>query len=415
MTQKNRLIIVLIYAVLFLVITPYIILHSLGYRVDFANKKIVATGGIYVRVLPQGTDIIIDSKINNKTGLFSNSIFVQDLLPKQHNILIKKDGYLDYQKKLLVKEKEVTKLENVILFKQKIIFDAIKNGVDYFSFAPDNNKLLIAKTENNEIGFKIVNLSSDQKQNFSIPTKDRLDNFSIKWSDDSKKNLISIKDDNFIVEPFLAVATITPLPLIKNSREVSFNPQNSDQIFFIKDKNLYSNKQTLPVIKNIITYQITNQNIIWLSYDGFLYNYDIAGKTNEKISSQIFSVKKSSSYKIKNISGMLFLQENESLFLLNEKSKIIESFYSPVKDIKISPDGQKILYFNNNEVLYSLLIEKQDKIYLIKIPENINDCYWLNSDYFIFESKAKDGKNKIIDSNVKKLHTLYHSFSNRMK
>ena len=127
MTKKTRLIILLICVILFLIITPYIVLYSLGYRIDFAKRRIIATGGIYVRVLPQGTDIIIDSKIQNKTGLFSNSIFVQDLLPRQHNILIKKEGYYDYQKNLPVKEKEVTKLENVILFKQKILFETLND------------------------------------------------------------------------------------------------------------------------------------------------------------------------------------------------------------------------------------------------------------------------------------------------
>ena len=93
MSKQIRFIILLICAVLFFIITPYILLYSLGYRVDFENRKIVTTGGIYVRVLPQGADVIIDSKISNKTGLFSNSVFVQDLLPKQHMVLIKKDGY----------------------------------------------------------------------------------------------------------------------------------------------------------------------------------------------------------------------------------------------------------------------------------------------------------------------------------
>jgi len=419
MTKKIRLIILLILSVLFLIITPFIIIYSIGYRVDFENKKIMATGGIYVKVLPQGTDIIIDSKIKNRTGFFSNSIFVQNLLPKQHEILIKKEGYYDYQKDLIVKGNEVIKLENVILFKQKILFDLLESDIDYFSAAPDNNALLTIKTGNNKIDFELIGLTSKQKipaveqsllrdrQNFSLSDdilekaglslkNTRLDNWEIKWSNDSNKILLNIENHYFLLEPFLSTTKIMPLSLPINSKDVFFNLQDFEQVFFIQGKNLYSNKQNIPIVKNIIAYQITNQGIIWLSYDGFLYNSDITGKTNEKISQQIFPVKKNSSYKIIDISGVLFLQEDESLFLLNQKSKIFEKFYSPVKNLKISPDGQKILYCNDNETFYSFLNDNSiEKISLNKSSEKISDCYWLNNDYLIFDSG-----NKIIISEI---------------
>src|SRR3990167_8145557 len=149
MTKKIRLIILAVCVLLFIIITPYVVLYSLGYRIDFENKKIVTTGGIYVRVLPQGSEVLIDSKINNKTGLFSNSVFVQNLLPKQHMVLIKKDGYHEYQKNLEVKENEVTKLENVILFKKNTIFEVLPpaaqspfgQGVEENNFIIKNNNL----------------------------------------------------------------------------------------------------------------------------------------------------------------------------------------------------------------------------------------------------------------------------------
>src|SRR3989344_4374364 len=110
MTRKKRFIIVLACVILFFIVTPYIIFYSLGYRIDFANMKIFATGGIYVRAFPSGADVTIDSKIKDSTGLFSNSVFVQNLFPGQHTVIIQKGNYYDYQKTLTVNEKEVTKL-----------------------------------------------------------------------------------------------------------------------------------------------------------------------------------------------------------------------------------------------------------------------------------------------------------------
>ena len=76
MTKKTRLIILLICVLFFLVITPSIVLYSLGYRVDFEQKRIVATGGVYLKVWPQPAEIFIDSKLGGKTNMFSGSVFV---------------------------------------------------------------------------------------------------------------------------------------------------------------------------------------------------------------------------------------------------------------------------------------------------------------------------------------------------
>ena len=92
MTKRTRFFILLACVILFLIITPYILLYSLGYRIDFENRKIVTTGGLYIKVLPQDVNVIIDSTITNKTGLFSNSVYVQDLLPKENTVYIQIDG-----------------------------------------------------------------------------------------------------------------------------------------------------------------------------------------------------------------------------------------------------------------------------------------------------------------------------------
>src|SRR6185295_5837720 len=125
MKQKTRLTLLLICVVLFLVFTPYIILYSLGYRVDFTHLKIVATGGIYVKAEPSNANIVIDDNPISSKGFFADYVFTQNLLPGPHSVAINKEGYASYQKTLPVVEKEVTKLEHVLLFKNAIPFQAM--------------------------------------------------------------------------------------------------------------------------------------------------------------------------------------------------------------------------------------------------------------------------------------------------
>ena len=398
MNKRTRLVILIICVVLFSVITPYIVLYSLGYRIDFVNGKIIETGGIYVRVFPQGADITIDSKIKNKTGLFLNSIFVQNLLPKQHAVLIEKEGYHSYQKNLLVKEKEVTKLENVVLFKNKTLFDLLENNVDYFSIAPNNANLIKSNITNKTIDFKTINLNNSQKNNITLPIKNGaiLDS---KWSDNSNSYLIKTNDGYFLLDFRAPKLQFTKLPILADIGEVYFDPENSNQLFFIKNKNLYSTLQNKELIKNVASFLIKDQKVIWLSSDGFLYidnlpiqatsttlkQTEIEGETN-KTTEQIFSIKKNSQYKLVAILDMIFLQEDESLYLLDQNLKKFESFYGSVKDLKISPDWKKVVFYNDHEIMYSLTSSINQKILLSKPANVIHELYWLNNDYLIFKS-----------------------------
>jgi hypothetical protein len=144
MTKRIRFIILIICVVLFFLFIPYIIAYSLGYRVDFEQKRIVATGGIYVRANPQPTEFIFDSINTQKPAMFANSVFVQNLLPKQHSVLVKKEGYYDYQKNIIVTENQVVKLEDILLFKKDISFDLLsENKKSPFTEIPDKNVFYI--------------------------------------------------------------------------------------------------------------------------------------------------------------------------------------------------------------------------------------------------------------------------------
>jgi len=97
----------------------------MGYRFDFEKLKVVATGGIYVRTQPALDKVTIDSKILLKPSLFSNWVFVPNLLPGDHNIVVEKIGYYSYIKTLPVQEKEVVKVENILFIKKDSKFEPL--------------------------------------------------------------------------------------------------------------------------------------------------------------------------------------------------------------------------------------------------------------------------------------------------
>jgi len=393
MTRKTRLILFSSLVFLYLVIAPVLIFYSLGYRVDFEKKRLVSTGGLYLKIWPQEANILIDDKINKRTGLFSNQILIQGLFPKKHTILVKKEGYSSWQKSLEIKDKEVTKVENITLIKEKVVFEKLKENVSGFSFSPDNRKILLVEPTKDKTQFEVLDVTTKEQNGlFTLPEEISLSNLDIIWSQDSKKILIEQSNQKTAFEYFIfdyektgpeAIQTIEIND--ENITNVSFNPLDSQEIFFLKNNTLYlKDKNITPVLNNLISYYISKNEIIWLKESGLVYKSDLTGEKNNILSEIPFPIKKNNLYKIFAQSNLVFLKEKDNLFLLDSKTGSFEGFYNPVNDFKVSPDGSKIVYFNNHEIFYSNLVLPSEKTFLHRFSEKINDCFWLNNNYLIF-------------------------------
>jgi hypothetical protein len=395
MKKKTRLIILLFCIVCFFVIAPILVAYSMGYRIDFETIKIVGTGGIYVRTFPSADEIVIDFKISARPGLFSNAVFVQSLLPKEHTVYIQKNGYFDYFKTLPVQEKEVTKLENIILFKKKLAFNQIIKEVDYFSIAPDNQKVISASSSAKSIDFNYFHLNSTNATTIvPLPASGKI--LSIDWSNDSNVALIKLQIPNNINYYFFEIngkeiPKINKISLLdKTTEKILFNPQNPKELFYIKNNVLYIVSEDSPEIiaENVLTYQVHGNNIFWLSQAGEIIKSNLSGKQTEILIENKFNFDKSKTYQIIPALGKIFLRENNSLMLLNQSSKILENFKAPDFEYEIlnSPDNKKIIYWDKKQIYIYNSEEKKSPINVENIffGENISNIQWLNNDYIIF-------------------------------
>ena len=246
MTKRTRLIILLVCVACFSAIAPILVLYSMGDRFDFAKMKITATGGIYVRTFPAADQVIVDSKTIGKPGLFSNSVFVQSLLPDDHIVLIKKIGYYDYSKTLPVQEKEVTKLENVLLFKKNIQFEIIpsstkspfavqdkfliKNSNLYYSNAPENSAL-----------------SATQK---ATPILKKIVAFTLQ-----NNNIIWLGTDGLLYKSDLANLSLAPTKITLTAIKIS---KTGSYSIIANDKNIFINSNGGLLILNTKTSNLDN-------------------------------------------------------------------------------------------------------------------------------------------------------------
>ena len=265
----------------------------MGYRFDIEKMKIVETGGIYVRSFPSADQVIINSKNILKPGIFSNWVFIQSLLPREHTILVKKDGHYDYFKTIQVQEKEVTKLENILLFKTNIQFSVVdvkitQSPFDEKIFTPTIEKLLaFTKQGNNIIWLSIDGFlyKSDSTNLTAEPIKITLTPIKIVktgvYKIISDNNHIFVNNNGYLLK--LDSSTNELLDFYTPIQDAKISPDGKN-IIYHGEKYIYlSSLAETSNTKNLIyKSQDKINNVIWLNND-----YIIIVSDNKVIISEI--------------------------------------------------------------------------------------------------------------------------------
>lgn len=412
MTRKTRFILFSFLTILFFLLAPSTVFYSQGYRFDFEKKKIVQTGAFYFKIMPKGAEIYLNDKLKKKTDFFFGQAFIDDLLPKIYKVEIKKDGYYPWQKNLKIEEKLTTELKNVFLVPKDIKFQILGKEIEDFYFSPNNKMVILKRIEKGNLILELLEIEKNTpsllfKTEDFLEKGEKIEDLDLIWSGDSKKILIKLigkKEKYFILELDRGKNLISLDFLGENLSEFSFEPGDSEKIWFIKkspEKNslLFSNylkkEVSKPILENILSYQIANGNLFWLNKDGFLIQSDLLGREITTLNFEPFSLKEKVKYQIMVFERKIFLREGNILYFFDEKEKTFEKILEKVREVKISPDLKKIAYFTDYEIwiffLKDILNEQpqrkeEEKLFLTRFSEKIGNIFWWTNHYLIFNT-----------------------------
>ncbi len=388
MTKKTRTILFLICLFLFLLIAPSVIFYSQGYRIDInppaGGIKITQTGGLFLKIVPKQVEVFIDGKLKKKTDFFFGSALIENLLPKKYKIQIKKEGYYPWEKNLEIKEKEVAGAKNIVLIPENPNFGILTKGVKDFWVLPDERKIILSEDYKQGWALKLYNLEKDVKSHL-IEEKDiyskGADLLDLEFSSDSKEIFFEVGVKEQIKHFILEIDKIPPV--------------------------LAESEELLPPFENTLTYKAVGQDIYYLNNLGHLFKNPSVAKGEdegfafidygENLTEKLFPVKLETEYALEIFQDFVFLREGQILYQFNPDSKSFEKFFEPIKDLKISPDYKKIVYFSDYEIWILFLKEigdqpqrkAGDKLFLIRLSEQIKDCFWFNSNYLVFNAGDK--------------------------
>ena len=103
---------------IFLLVSPLILYRSFGYRLDDL-RGVVKSGGIYVHSDLANTEIFVDGEYFKNNGVLIKNTLIQDLDPDiEHKVELRKAGYHDWNKILMVKEGLVTESASMMIPKE---------------------------------------------------------------------------------------------------------------------------------------------------------------------------------------------------------------------------------------------------------------------------------------------------------
>lgn len=283
MSRKTRKLLLCLAVVFFIVIAPSLLLYACGYSFDWQNKKIVMTGGFYFKSSPKQAEIYLNGELEGKTPAL-----IKKVLPGEHQILIQKAGYCDWQKKLKIKSQLVTEARNILLIPRQPAPELIEENLandfsteKYLSLKNHFSDNFYINKPSNILYYQDPN-NLEQKQISRAPLPvDR--QYQIFAHSSSKIALISDKKELYLFYPeqsdFQKIAEgVENLQFSDNGQKFLYCAANEIWVYYLEDILVQPNKlkdekelitRSSQKIKTAVWYPGTNEHII----------YTVSGKT----------------------------------------------------------------------------------------------------------------------------------------
>ncbi|KKQ77164.1 MAG: hypothetical protein US98_C0011G0003 [Parcubacteria group bacterium GW2011_GWC1_38_6] len=414
MTRKQKTVLFLICAILFLLSSAFMVLYSQGFRVDIANGKITQTGAFYFKVLPKNAQVFLDDKFKRKTDFFFSASLLEGLLPQKYNVKIKKEGYFTWEKNLEVKNNEVTEAKNIILIKEHLDFSSLLSGAKQLFFPTNESKIIFLEEQPSSWELKLYDLNTNIKSHL------------IKATDIGKKdvkftNLTILSGNRLLLETtlknekkyFLINAGENPAALIaldflgKNPERIELLPGDQQKLLFLNKGNINEGDLTKKTIGEIFkgpvgAFTVSDNQVYILTKDGHLYKTSTNFSEPKKLNELPFAMDDKQEYAIYVIMDRILIKSGGDLYLFNKDNQKPDKLIDKNAQLVPSPDLEKIAYSSEFEIWILFLKDQsnqplrkaEEKVFLTRFSEKISNIFWLSSNYLIFNV---DGKIKVAE------------------
>jgi hypothetical protein len=116
MSKLRRAYLISLFVFLFFIVGVSAFLYSQGWRFDIKTFHAAKVGAIYLRTFPKDASIQFDGKpMKNASWLLQTGTFFNNLFPKEYDVHITRDGYLGWNRTILVAPSYVAEIKYAVL------------------------------------------------------------------------------------------------------------------------------------------------------------------------------------------------------------------------------------------------------------------------------------------------------------
>ena len=358
MTPRKRKIYFWTAVVAFALGTPFLILYSSGWRVNFQNFTLIKTGGIFINTFPKGVKIYINDKLKKETsaGIFSQGALISGLKQGEYAAMVKKNGYKEWVKKLTVNANLVTEARNIFLVPDEIKKETVAENMNDFAFSDSQTRLAYATKdaiyisrfpfekfeqialEKNEQPGKIFFMGDDH-----LLVETLLNNKLKKYLYDAGAGeMIPLKED--IEEEYLKIRYLPD----EKIRLAALSNQNT-----LYNIDISSQNEPNIIAKDVSNFEIFGAMMIYATNEPtIVYEKNLTtGETEQLIKTPLMSDLGLGSKILRSRDGnRALIDDKRALYIYNHETRTFDRLADTATGVSFSPDGKKLMYQNANEI-----------------------------------------------------------------
>lgn len=382
----------------FFILTPLIIIYSLGYRYSFDRGIFIFSGSITLKTNPEQVSIEINKEpvSSKKINYFNKSYHIDGLNPGEYSIRVHRDGFQDWKKTITVQSGISTEFWNVLLPRSDYAVTQYTGTESITRFFPSPKDTLFAVAKQpaqNPYSLQISVTDADSNVSQELYTSD-----SARLIPDTLQNIEWSPKEDFLLVP-LELPTDSPEEKTKISTESTGNktpyiilsvdsqtnlrwlneflpknwvPQNArwspseqETIYFTFNESLWKisvkeeeTKNTTPTLiaENILGYDFYTDNIVILRKENHIfYHYGITDSDEPR---QITTIPLPEE---NNLPHRIIVYDDRKIATINSERELFihntfedktftKKLASSIDGAQFSDDGKKLLFWNDHEV-----------------------------------------------------------------
>ncbi|KKW39263.1 MAG: hypothetical protein A2940_00905 [Candidatus Wildermuthbacteria bacterium RIFCSPLOWO2_01_FULL_48_29] len=383
MSKRARTSLFILLGILFLLAAPLLILYSQGYRFDWQERWFSQVGAFYFSVMPTRAEVFVNGQLTGRTARILGTTLTENFPPDTYQIRIQKEGYHPWEKLLTVSAKQVTEAKHITLIPVDPPFTVLENEILAFWPSPRKTEAIIQKSPRADAQTSWTLVLWDSLRNVEYPLYKSLsatdEILEIRWASDSNSFLMRIVSAG-VSQSFIQRIdrSLLTQPTVEKTLQTAAQ---------LREKYIID-----PRAQQAAAFLESENDIVWLDQNGILWQQGNTASQATQLNQKPFPVRAGTSYTIYTLRNESFIQEAQTLYLLNRQTQAFEQFFTPFSEMTLSPDGKKLALSSGRELwLYYFEDDreqparaKNERIFLTRFSEDIKNLSWFTSHYLIF-------------------------------